>query len=725
MVAPFCFFDMNPNIHLPAFSQATLEKWQKFLAEGFTIPQQQSLQDALTLAITNETSSKIPIRGLAVAVILKQLNTDADMVVAAILSDPSIFDVLGESEIKQRFGENIAILVDHTLRLKNFNAYSKDNVDQPGQAEILRRMLLAMVKDVRALIIKLAWRVQRLRTLSSETDERKQVLARETLNIYAPLANRIGIAQLKWELEDLSLRYLQPQIYRQIAKSLAENRGNRENYLKTFTEQLRRVLAEEKLEAEVYGRPKHIHSIWRKMQQKQLDFTELFDIRAVRIITGKVSDCYEILGLVHGLWSYIPGEFDDYIANPKANGYQSLHTVVVGPDQKLVEIQIRTREMHEFAELGLAAHWRYKEGGKHDAAVEKNIALIRNLLENKNDDQRLLNSFQTELYSERIFVITPKGQIKDLVKGATPLDFAYAIHTEVGHRCRGAKVDGHIVPLTYQLKSGQRVEILTAKHGEPNRSWLDQNLGYLKSSHAINKVKAWFKQQNHEKNLQDGKAILEKIQQSLDLGNIDLDKLTHRFHLNRQEDLLIQIGRGDISQMQLSGALEIPEQTDFRRVLKTRPAQKIADTENIFVQGVGNIKTQIASCCRPVPGDHIVGYITQGKGVAVHRQDCKNLLNHSEENRERLIDVSWGKESVSFPVKIFIEAYDRPGLLSDITRILSIAEANIANIQARSDQKDLTVTIDLTITVKNTSHLAEILGKLNQLQNIIEACRKN
>ena len=725
MVAPFCFFDMNPNIHLPAFSQATLEKWQKFLAEGFTISQQQSLQDALTLALTNETSNKIPIRGLAVAVILKQLNTDADMVIAAILSDPSIFDVLDESEIKQRFGENIAILVDHTLRLKNFNDYSKDNVDQPGQSEILRRMLLAMVKDVRALIIKLAWRVQRLRTLSSETDERKQVLAKETLNIYAPLANRIGIAQLKWELEDLSLRYLQPQIYRQIAKSLAENRGNRENYLKTFTEQLRRVLAEEKLEAEVYGRPKHIHSIWRKMQQKQLDFTELFDIRAVRIITGKVSDCYEILGLVHGLWSYIPGEFDDYIANPKANGYQSLHTVVVGPDQKLVEIQIRTREMHEFAELGLAAHWRYKEGGKHDAAVEKNIALIRNLLENKNDDQRLLNSFQTELYSERIFVITPKGQIKDLVKGATPLDFAYAIHTEVGHRCRGAKVDGHIVPLTYQLKSGQRVEILTAKHGEPNRSWLDQNLGYLKSSHAINKVKAWFKQQNHEKNLQDGKAILEKIQQSLDLGNIDLDKLTRRFHLNRQEDLLIQIGRGDISQMQLSGALEIPEQTDFRQVLKTRPAQKIADTENIFVQGVGNIKTQIASCCRPVPGDHIVGYITQGKGVAVHRQDCKNLLNHSEENQERLIDVNWGKESVSFPVKIFIEAYDRPGLLSDITRILSIAEANIANIQARSDQKDLTVTIDLTITVKNTSHLAEILGKLNQLQNIIEARRKN
>ncbi len=716
---------MNPNIHLPAFSQNSLPEWQNFLAEDFKDSQQQVLYDALTLAATNESIDSASIRGLEVAVILKQLSADAEMLVAAILSDRNFTKTLEETTIRDRFGENIATLVDHTLDLKVFNDYSKDNVDLPGQAEILRRMLLAMVKDARALIIKLAWRVQRLRTMSSETDERNQLLARETLNIYAPLANRIGIAQIKWELEDLSLRCLQPQIYRQIARSLAENRANRESYLKAFTKQLRQVLAEENLEAEVYGRPKHIYSIWRKMQQKQLDFTELFDIRAVRIITGKVSDCYEILGLVHGLWSYVPDEFDDYIANPKANGYQSLHTVVVGPDQKLVEIQIRTREMHEFAELGVAAHWRYKEGSKHDAAVEKNIALIRSLLENKGDDQRLLNSFQTELYSERIFVITPKGQIKDLVKGATPLDFAYAIHTEVGHRCRGAKVDGRIVPLSYQLESGQRVEILTVKHGEPNRSWLDTNLGYLKSSHAINKVKAWFKQQNHERNLQDGKTILEKIRQRLDLETIDLDKLTRRFHLNRRDDLLIQIGRGDISQTQLAGALEIPEQTDFQRTLKSGPAQEKSDTDNIIVQGIGNIKTQIASCCKPVPGDKIIGYITQEKGVTVHRQDCKNLLNHAEENQERLVDVSWGKQAYSFPVKIFVEAYDRPGLLSDITRILSMAEANIINLQASSEQKDLTVIIDLTITVKNTSHLAEILGKLNQLQNMIEARRKN
>jgi len=716
---------MNPNIHLPALSQDTLSEWQNFLAEDFNDSQQQILYDALALAATNAFTNSVPIRGLEVAVILKQLSADADMLVAAILSDRDVVNDLDDPVIKDHFGEKIIILAEHTLALKIFNDYSKDNVDLPGQAEILRRMLLAMVKDLRALIIKLAWRVQRLRAISSETDERKQLLAKETLNIYAPLANRIGIAQIKWELEDWSLRCLQPQIYRQIARSLAENRANRENYLKAFTEQLRRVLEEEKLEAEVYGRPKHIYSIWRKMQQKQLDFTELFDIRAVRIITGKVSDCYEILGLVHGLWSYVPDEFDDYIANPKPNGYQSLHTVVVGPDQKLVEIQIRTREMHEFAELGVAAHWRYKEGGKHDAAVEKNIALIRNLLENKGDDQKLLNSFQTELYSERIFVITPKGQIKDLVKGATPLDFAYAIHTEVGHRCRGAKVDGRIVPLSYQLKSGQQVEILTAKHGEPNRSWLDANLGYLKSSHAINKVKAWFKQQNHERNLQDGKTILEKIRQRLDLENIDLNKLTRRFHLNRTDDLLIQIGRGDISQTQLAGALEIPEQTDYQKVIKSRPIQKNVDIDNVNVQGIDNIKTQIASCCKPVPGDKIIGYITLGKGVTVHRQDCKNLLNHAEKNQERLVDVSWGKEAFTFPVKIFVEAYDRPGLLSDITRILSIAEANIINMQALSEQKDLTVTVDLTITVKNTSHLAEILGKLTQLQNVIEARRKN
>lgn len=716
---------MNPNIHLPQFSQATITEWHQYLAEGFDDGQQHILYETLTLAATNESANGASIRGLEVAVILKQLSADADMVVAAILSDRNVANNIDRTNIKDRFGENISILVEHILDLKNFNDYSKDNVDLPGQAEILRRMLLAMVKDVRALIIKLAWRVQRMRTMSSEMDGQKQLLAKETLNIYAPLANRIGIAQLKWELEDLSLRCLQPQIYRQIAKSLAENRSNRENYLKFFTEQLRRVLAEEKLEAEVYGRPKHIYSIWRKMQQKQLDFTELFDIRAVRIVTSKVSDCYEILGLVHTLWSYLPDEFDDYIANPKANGYQSLHTIVVGPDQKLVEIQIRTREMHDFAELGVAAHWLYKEGGKHDAAAERNIVLIRSLLESKGDDQRLLNSFQTELYSERIFVITPKGQIKDLVKGATPLDFAYAIHTEVGHRCRGAKVDGRIVPLSYQLKSGQRVEILTAKHGGPNRSWLDANLGYLKSSHAINKVKAWFKQQNHETNIQDGKTILEKIRQRLGLGDIDLNKLTRRFHLNRPEDFLIQIGRGDISQTQLAGALEIPEQIDYQRVIKSRPIQKFADTDHIIVHGVGNIKTQIASCCRPVPGDPVVGYITRGKGVTVHRQDCKNLLNHSEESQERLIDVSWGKETFSFPVKIFVEAYDRSGLLSDVTRILSIVEANIVNMQASSEPKNLTVTIDLTIAVKNTTHLAEILGKLNQLQNVIEARRKN
>lgn len=726
LTSQFACDNMIKKNILPEFNVQSIEPWHQFLAAGFDQAEASLIRQALDLALPVESIKHPMPRGIDAAVILKNLGVDVKTILAAVLADPRLIE-LSPVRTEEIFGEEIARLVENTNRLNRFNEYSRELLDIPEQAETLRRMLLAMVQDVRAVVIKLAYRIQRLRNIPSEDYAQRQYIARETQDIYAPLANRMGIAQLKWELEDLAFRYLQPQAYKKVANTLAENRVEREAYLEKFMQELRAALSRENISAEVSGRPKHIYSIWRKMEQKQLAFNELYDIRAVRIITDKIASCYEILGLVHGLWPYLPREFDDYIASPKGNGYQSLHTVVVGPAGAMVEIQIRTREMHQFAELGVAAHWRYKEGGKQDAAVEKSIASIRALLENKSDDEGLLADFQTELYADRIFVLTPKGQLKNLIKGSTPLDFAYAIHTEVGHRCRGAKVDGRIVPLTYQLKSGQRVEILTAKEGGPSRSWMDTNLGYLKSSHSINKVKTWFRQQHHEQHLHDGRLILEKERQRLGLEKLDLEKLSRHFHLNRQEDLLIKVGRGDISMAQLAGALEITPRKAALPIVRPRAAsssgQVSAGDSGIKVQGVGNILTHFARCCKPVPGDPIIGYITLGKGITIHRQECKNMLRLKTEHKGRLIDVSWGSDSIAFASRIRVEAFDRQGLLSDVTQILSHARANILDVNTHTDRKDLSVTMELTIEIRDTAHLAQILDKIADLRNILSVNR--
>ena len=452
------------------------------------------IEMALKLALNAKEEKPIRPRGIDVALILKQLGVDVQTLLAALLSDPRLQDTVEIAAIEQDFGTTVANLVKNVNALNTFNVYSQDRTSGPEQAETLRRMLLAMVDDVRAVLIKLGFRVQRLRNLSKEGSDIRQYISKETLDIYAPLANRLGVGQLKWELEDNAFRYLEPNVYKKLAASLAENREKRERYVKDFIEILMDALEQGNIRAKVYGRPKHIYSIWRKMQRKQVEFDDLYDLRGVRITVDKISTCYAVLGLVHGLWKYVPQEFDDYIANSKENGYQSLHTVVVGPSGAMVEIQIRTEAMDSFAELGVAAHWRYKEGGKQDVAVEQSIASIRRLLEN-DADEALMQDFRSELYSDRIFVLTPKGQVKNMAKGSTPLDFAYAVHTEVGHRCRGAKVNNRIVPLTHALHSGDQVEILTTKQGVPSRSWIDSNLGYLKTPHAIGKVRSWFKQQ--------------------------------------------------------------------------------------------------------------------------------------------------------------------------------------------------------------------------------------
>lgn len=680
---------------------------------------------ALAIPIAHKTDGPARPEGARVARILKDLGADSATLTAAILSDSRLRETLQPEFLTREFGETIANLVRNVNWLNTLNVYSIDIGEKQDQAEILRRMLLAMVDDVRAVLIKLATRLERLRILPGEDYDVRIYIARETLDIYSPLANRLGIAQLKWELEDLAFRYLQPQVYKRIARSLAENRTGRESYLSAFVERLNQLLEQENVEAQVYGRPKHIYSIWKKMQRKQVEFSDVFDLRAVRIVVDQLTTCYTVLGLIHGTWQYVPEEFDDYIANPKANGYQSLHTVVIGPEGAMVEIQIRTRAMHEFAELGVAAHWRYKEGGKQDSAVEKSVESLRRLLEHKDDDRGLLEDFRANIYTDRIFVLTPGGDLKDLPRGSTPLDFAYAIHTEVGHRCRGAKVDGRIVPLTYPLKSGEQVEILTIKSGAPSRNWLEPHLGYLKTPHARSKIRHWFRKQDHDRHLQDGKAILEREKSLAGLNDLDRERLVRHFHLSRFEELLINLGRSDISPAQLADALlEKPRQETTRRKTGRKPPPSAQD-DSLSIQGVDNLLSSIAQCCKPVPGDAIVGFISLGKGIVIHKQDCRNILNLPFEKQDRLIDVNWGTKTSAFTADIYIQAFDRQNLLRDITQVLSNEKINIQESTTRIDPGDGTVTVRMSLQVNTNAQLSRALDKIGQLRNILEIRRDN
>ncbi len=534
-------------------------------------------------------------QGVAVALILKVLRVDATTLTAAILSDP-LRDNLDQQQIEEGFGPEVWNLVRNVRWLNAFNVYSPELIADPNQAEILRRMLLAMVDDVRAVIIKLGYRIDRLRNLARAEYEIRRYIARETLDIYSRLANRLGIGQFKWEMEDLSFRYLHPQVYKKIATSLTENRACMERHLQNFVEIVKQRLYEENVKAEIFGRPKHIYSIWKKMQRKQVDFKDIYDLQAIRIIVDKIATCYSTLGVVHGIWQYLPQEFDDYITNPKTNGYQSLHTVVFGPENVMIKVQIRTQEMDQFAEFGIAAHWRYKEGGKYNQSVERSLANLRRLLDDKDDD-RLLDDFRTDLYTDRIFVLTPNGEIKELRRGATPLDFAYSIHTEIGHRCRGAKVNQRIVPLTYSLQSGEQVEILTARNGTPSRNWLESHLGYLRTPNARSKGRHWFRKQDHDRNLRDGKVILGKQLQLSKITRVNETSLARHFRLPRFEDLLIGLGRADIGPEQLKNALGVQKKTDD--VLETvagRRGSLPAASGDITVQGVNNLLTAFAQC---------------------------------------------------------------------------------------------------------------------------------
>lgn len=696
------------------------EPSKQMLPAGFSEADKARIEKALGFVNQVDAHSDRP-KGVDVAAILMKVHIDLESILAAILSDSRIAGKIPNSTLKENFGAKVTDLVKDVVGLNNLTVYSLEMTHEPNQSETLRRMLLAMTHDVRAVLIKLAYRIQRLHHLQSENFDVRKFIAQETLDIYAPLANRLGINQFKWELEDLAFRYLDPQNYRQIAQSLAENRKQRESSIENFLNVFRQRLQEENIVAKIYGRPKHIFSIWNKMRKKKLPIEELYDLLAVRVIVDNLTACYSVLGLAHSEWQYIPKEFDDYIAHPKENGYQSLHTVILDKQGNRIEIQIRTQAMHEFAELGVAAHWRYKEGNKHNAATEKNIATLRQLLEDKDTNDNLLERFKTELFSDRVFVLTPKGKLLDLIKGATPLDFAYAIHTEIGHSCRGAKINDRIKPLTYKLKSGDRVEILTVKNGKPNHNWIDPNLGYIKSQRAIGKVKNWLKSQQQTENIDAGKSILDGECKRLGLKTLDIAHLLSHFKKEDLNQLCETIGRGDINNRQLAAALHIPE--FIAPAAKITPHKETAKS-TITIAGINNVLTTMAHCCSPVQGDDIIGFISHKKGITVHRRDCENIFKLAPEKQSRLIPAEWGSGKPSrHLVPIIVHAFNAKNLLNDVTQILSHSKAHVSQASLKT-HADLSAILNLTIQIENTEQLSLVLGRIGHLPDVTEVKRK-
>ena len=667
---------------------------------------------------------------LAVADILNDLRLDTDTLVAAVLHDVVEDTPVTLDEIEEAFGPTVARLVDGVTKMHEIARIQGRVPREQAQAESVRKLLLAMVEDVRVVMIKLADRLHNMRTLGHLRPEQQERIARETLDIYAPLANRLGIGQMKWELEDLAFRYLNPQAYRDIAARLDERRIDREQYIERVCRRIRDELANFGIQAEVTGRAKHIYSIWRKMQRKNVAFDQIFDVRAVRIIVEKEVECYSALGVVHSLWHHIPKEFDDYIANPKENNYRSLHTAVVGPEGRTLEVQIRTREMHEQAELGVAAHWRYKEGVRGEDGLGRRIEWLRQLIEWKDEAHsatEFVDRFKSESLPERIFVLTPKGEVMDLPAGATVLDFAYYVHTEVGHRCRGAKVNGQIVPLTHVLQSGDMVEVLTTRHGRPSRDWLNPELGYLRTPRARAKARQWFRHLDFEKNVSDGRILLERELGRLGLRNLSWERLAERMHYPQVEEMLAALGRGDINASQLAQvASEIAAPPPPEPEIRLHPGRRhSAGGGDVQVRGVGNLLTHMARCCKPVPGDPIIGYITRGRGVTVHRQDCPNILRLKPEDQVRLIEVDWSQgDQHLYPVDIEIHAHDRPGLLRDIASILTAERGNVLSVNTITDRRTHMAHMQLTLEIPDAGRLSRILGRILQLPNVIEARRR-
>ncbi len=663
---------------------------------------------------------------LATAAALVDMRLDPATIAAGLLHDVPEDTSVTVDEIRETFGGEIAKLVDGVTKLRKITWTSLEE----EEAESLRKIFLAMVDDIRVILIRLADRLHNMHTLGALPEDRRTEIARETLDIFAPLAHRLGMWQVKEELEDLALRYLEPERYQEVVELINERRTVRERYVDSVVETLRSSLVEAGIEAEVAGRRKHIYSIYEKMQKKGRDFDRIYDVHGARIIVEDIKDCYGALGIVHSLWRPIAGEFDDYIAMPKDNLYQSLHTAVVGPQGRPLEIQIRTWDMHWTAEYGVAAHWRYKEQVERDAVLEGKMAWLRQLMEWRRelvDAQEFVDSLKTDLFPEEVYVFTPKGDVIELPRGATPVDFAYHVHTEIGHRCQGAKVNGKIVPLNYQLEDGDQVLILTAKRGGPSRDWLNPHLGYVSTTRARQKIRQWFRRQERAENIARGRALLEKELKRLGIERESYEDIAKLFRFKKVEDFLAAIGYGDINVHQVSTrVLEVERESE--EGLEELPPVVAPPTEapGVKVTGVGDLLTHLGGCCNPLPGDEIIGYVTRGRGVTIHRQDCSNVLRVLRDgDRERLIEVDWGEDlDTGYPVVVEVTAYDRKGLLKDIAAVLDAEDVNMRAATIATRRKDQTATIIATLEITGMDQLSRVLTKIESLTNVLEARRQ-
>jgi GTP pyrophosphokinase len=690
---------------------------------------------------------------VAVAMILAEMRVQPAVVAAGLLHDTVEDTTVSLDDLRREFGEEITKLVDGVTKLTNLPRVSR--ADQHGEGmsveasgdkseenaddedsqvsrrrrqdlanETLRKTFLAMGEDIRVILIKLADRLHNMRTLGYMPENKRRRIAKETLDIFAPLANRLGIWQLKWELEDLSFRYSNPEKYKEIAQNLAETRLERERQMKAITEHLHKLIQDTGINVEISGRSKHIYSIYRKMVDKDKSFENVRDLRGVRLIVPDVPSCYAALGVIHTHWRPIPSEFDDYIAAPKDNFYQSLHTAIIYDDGKPLEVQIRTPEMNQNAEYGIAAHWRYKErNNPRDEQYEQRINWLKRVMDWRQevmDANEFVDGMKTDVFQDRVYVFTPRGDIIDLPARSTPIDFAYHVHTEIGNRCRGAKINGKLVTLEYNLKTGDQVEILTAKQGGPSRDWLNPNLGLVNTQRARSKIKAWFKHQNREQNLTQGKVILDREIRRLGISEINLDTLTHDLDFHNVDDLYVAIGCGDVSLNHIINTLSEEEKND-NNFLNLRPSTlpKEGSKNAVAVLGLKNILTTYAKCCKPAPGDEIVGYITRGRGATIHRRDCPNMLRMKD--RERIVKVSWGEPKSTFPVAIQIKAYDRQGLMGDISNLLNDENINLKDIKLNVNHNLAYLT--LVVEISDIAQLSRVLTKIENLPNIMEAHR--
>lgn len=721
---------------LPAGGEATaaqIDAWLAALGEHRPTEQIAKLRVALDCILEQHVGEAMDDgTGRVLALVqtaetLDGLKLDTDTLIVALLSELSAAHGHEQAAIAARFGKTVARLLDRVALIRDLSNTSGRDVDEKS-IESLRRLLLGIADDVRALLVVLAKRLRLMRGLSQMTPAQQQLIARETQLVHAPLANRLGIWQMKWELEDLCLRYLEPEAYADLAKKLARKRREREAFIADVIARLQSACAVIGIEPEISGRPKHIYSIWKKMQRKGVSFEQVFDVRAVRVLVDTAPQCYEVLGIVHGLWRPVPGEFDDYIARPKGNGYSSLHTAVVGDDGAPLEVQVRTRDMHERAERGVAAHWLYKESGGGDMELERRIQWMRRWLENPEDAPD--EGGDSEFEAKRIYVLSPQGRVVELPKGATAIDFAYAIHSSVGERCRGAKADGRIITLTHPLESGQTIEILTVKIGGPSRDWLNRHSGYVATARARNRIRSWFKQQNFDVNVQAGRAAVERESGRLGIAKPNLEKLASHFNFQSTNELLAAVGRGDLSPIQVANAQTSSVRPDADVEIPERARKRVGRARRksgpqFEVHGVGDLLTHVAKCCKPVPYDRVIGFITLGRGVTVHRQNCPVVQKLAPEQRARIVDVRWADDQPesAFLVDVQILAGDRNGLLRDISSAFANEAVDVLGVTTQSDRRHDFASMRFTIEVKDMVQLSRLLDKLSQIPDVTDVRR--